>query len=513
MSVDNYSKDVSFEFQILKTRGNIINYTIYSNDSYGNIFSSDFNFTVLNTKPTNTNLDNYIFNTSWNLDIEILCSDIDSDSLSYNVDSGLGSGANFDINTTSGVITLNSLDYKKVGDYSVNVSCSDSYDESSKIINYTIVDLSGPNVTLDIVGNEYVTTTQLNISINFSIFDMSEVDSCVLNTNSRNDGSYINISNLNNISFFFNSDDLSYGQNIWNVYCVDEYNNSKVSKDFTIISNKGDDRVQNVNLVTGSVNKVDIPSNAVKLSIQVGTAGSINVTVYEFNPTPVSIINYSSDSNSSNSSSEKIKLVNNFVVIDADSSIHDNLSWAIIEFKLNESLLIEKNINISTLKVFYFNSSSNAWEVELNSGVNLDTLTLWANVSHFSLFGFGGFEFKDIFTIPTTPTTGDGGRSGGGGGGSSRSNVEVLLGLFSLEDKEFGFGFGDNDFNKKTRNKSINKTENKMGKMLSGQVLKERIDNFREPDKTESAKDDLLGYLKFIFLIVLSMVIVVYVAF
>ena len=72
------------------------------------------------------------------------------------------------------------------------------------------------------------------------------------------------------------------------------------------------------------------------------------------------------------------------------------------------------NIDISTLKIYYFNTTLGDWQLETNTNVDQTNNYVWANVTHFSLFGAFG-------SAPSPP----GGGSGGGGGGGSIKIEEI----------------------------------------------------------------------------------------
>jgi len=72
-----------------------------------------------------------------------------------------------------------------------------------------------------------------------------------------------------------------------------------------------------------------------------------------------------------------------------------------------EAELTAANINESSLKKYYYNSTSGSWQLEANQGVNTTGDYVWANITHFSLFGLFGKEpiTTNATTNATTPTT------------------------------------------------------------------------------------------------------------
>ncbi|MFH1229428.1 MAG: right-handed parallel beta-helix repeat-containing protein [Candidatus Aenigmatarchaeota archaeon] len=86
--------------------------------------------------------------------------------------------------------------------------------------------------------------------------------------------------------------------------------------------------------------------------------------------------------------------------IEVDNSTSGNLTWALIKIFYNESELTEANINESTLKIYYYNTTSSGWQLEPDQGVYTANNYVWANVTHFSLFGAFGSA-----PVPVTPVS------------------------------------------------------------------------------------------------------------
>ena len=99
--------------------------------------------------------------------------------------------------------------------------------------------------------------------------------------------------------------------------------------------------------------------------------------------------------------------------VDVGLSEDANISWWMLKIYYSEDELVESRLNESGLVIRYYNESDGEWEVFEGAvgGVNETGNYVWANVSHFSLFGVFG-EFPSVVTPPVVPPS-----SGGGGGG------------------------------------------------------------------------------------------------
>jgi len=97
------------------------------------------------------------------------------------------------------------------------------------------------------------------------------------------------------------------------------------------------------------------------------------------------------------------------IEISVDSTTSGELTWALIKIFYNDSELAAANIDESTLKIYFYNTTTGFWQPEPNQGVDIVNNYIWANVTHFSLFGvFGSLVASPV--LPSIP-------AGGGGGG------------------------------------------------------------------------------------------------
>ncbi len=152
------------------------------------------------------------------------------------------------------------------------------------------------------------------------------------------------------------------------------------------------------NITGNESTELDFTSAAdVNISLQFNE--SINVTLTVVSETP----------SSAPQSMNSLKAVN--ILIDSESE--ESISWALIKFFYTDAELTANNIEESSLRIYYFNETSNEWQLEPNQGVDTANNFVWVNVTHLSLFG----SFGSAPVPPPQPQTGNSGGGGGGGGG------------------------------------------------------------------------------------------------
>jgi parallel beta-helix repeat protein len=94
------------------------------------------------------------------------------------------------------------------------------------------------------------------------------------------------------------------------------------------------------------------------------------------------------------------------IEITVDNATEGNLTWALIKIFYDEAELTAANIDESTLKIYYYNKTAADWQLEPNQGVDTVNNYVWANVTHFSLFG--AFGTAPIAAAAVTTTKGGG---------------------------------------------------------------------------------------------------------
>ncbi|MBI4450514.1 hypothetical protein HY642_00940, partial [Candidatus Woesearchaeota archaeon] len=104
------------------------------------------------------------------------------------------------------------------------------------------------------------------------------------------------------------------------------------------------------------------------------------------------------------------------VSIDVPHTVNQNLSWGYIAISYADSELAVSGgtLDASTLRIYRWNSTAQAWKQVTLSGVDTVTRIVWANLSSFSTYGVFGSLLQ--VSIPSTPATGGAGGGGGGAG-------------------------------------------------------------------------------------------------
>jgi len=299
---------------------------------------------------------------------------------------------NFAINFSTGILTNNTI--LSVGMLTLNISVNDSLGNINEgIINVTVQDTVLPIFT------QIPTNQIINTSDSFS-YDINVTDNYALANFSIND--------TTNFAINFSTGILT--------------NNTILSAIIYHINLSVNDSSGNINssliyLTANYIQTVNITANT---SMELNLTQDVNLTLYVNENVNTTLLISTVTPNSTPSSLTSLKSVN----ISVDSNTKGNLSWAYIKIYYTTAELAAANIDESTLKIYYHNLSvvPSTWVLEPNQGVDTTNNFVWANVTHFSLYG----SFGSAPVTPSSPSSG-----GGGGGGGSSSN-EVSIGLTTI---------------------------------------------------------------------------------
>lgn len=153
-------------------------------------------------------------------------------------------------------------------------------------------------------------------------------------------------------------------------------------------------------------------------TVDAGEAANVSLEIRTNKEILNSTIVVANHSQNPSSQNVGVKELNKFVEILTSSELSDSLSWSIIKIFYTDSEVSVAGVEESTLRVWRFNSSTNSWEKFDPPNGNVDTINnfVWANTTHFSVYGLFGSEPQTTTTTTTTTTTSGG---GGGGGGTS----------------------------------------------------------------------------------------------
>jgi len=178
---------------------------------------------------------------------------------------------------------------------------------------------------------------------------------------------------------------------IWVCNMTDiNYTDASTSKTQTI-------NVTNTTTGTYTNNSVSTTANTTTTINATTTSGTIitldavttsNVTnsfisITEYNSTPSGITNLTTIG---------IYGLNKFFDISVGSSLNSSLRWAVVNISYNESEVNASNLDESSLRIYYYNSTLSNWTSYDTpfGGVNTTSNYVWANTTHFSYYSLGG---------------------------------------------------------------------------------------------------------------------------
>jgi subtilisin family serine protease len=214
------------------------NHTIlaYVNDSVGNINSSSITFSVDTTppsiniiSPTNVSWDNGLF---FNVSIgeSGFCWAILNDTTAITL-TNKSSNSDYFYNSSS-------YGSQTPGNSSLNVTfyCNDSAGNQRSKTHFFGIDITPPSVSLEDPYNGLSTPNTTAITFRYSPSDDHKIISCSLVIDNNVESTSTSI---NNGTFNTFSKSISTGEHRWNVTCIDEAGNSKVSSDTRTITKTG----------------------------------------------------------------------------------------------------------------------------------------------------------------------------------------------------------------------------------------------------------------------------------
>jgi len=127
---------------------------------------------------------------------------------------------------------------------------------------------------------------------------------------------------------------------------------------------------------------------------------------------------YANDNIKGTNGTGSITSFSKFVDIQPSSSINNSFSSGTIRIYYTASELVYDDDEVfveSSLRLYYWNSTSANWTAEPTQGIDGENNYVWATISHLSLFGIFGTKVE----LSDDDTPADTGGNGGGGGGWS----------------------------------------------------------------------------------------------
>ncbi len=313
-----------------------------------------------------------------------------------------GSMVNYSVFSNFGENNL-SYSIPSQGTYLWNISCSDGQNTNVSAVMIMTYDSAAPSVCLSSPSNRTALMTNSSDFVFNASDNLFSTLACTLYAGGSASAS--NSSVADSTVTTFSSVQLAAGSLSWYVNCTDPASNSGLSLSRTIIVPQ-QNATTGVNTTANATFNINATAGVdINLSTVQNTTGSVAVAQYNTNPENVE---------ASSANGFAALGLGTFVAVNASAEVEGNLSWYILSIYYSDASL-PSNIVESSLRIYYFNTSSGEWEQEPDSGVDTDANRVWANVSHFSVFSAGGSQ----------ESGGSGGGGGGGGGGASASSEPI----------------------------------------------------------------------------------------
>jgi subtilisin family serine protease len=349
----------------------------------------------LNNSATSNPLQLFMFNASDESAPSINCSlFVDGGMVNYTILSGTVQGNLSTVFASQGV-------------HNWSISCSDGISTNTSSTRIIYYDATAPIVSLGSPLDAAVLISNVSTFIFYATDNMFPAFPCDLYVNGVKKASNASVANNTNTSFL--SIPLAAGNLSWLVNCTDSAGNSANSSVRHMIVPQ-QNATSNINTTANVTTNINATGNVdVNLTTTTNTSGSFIVAEYNINPENVS---------ATQASGFAALGISTFVFINASEDIVTNLSWYLLNIYYSESSL-PSNIDESSLRIYYFNSATQLWVQEADSGVDIVANRVWANITHFSTFSIGG-------SAQSTPPSGGGG-GGGGGGGATASSTPISV--------------------------------------------------------------------------------------
>jgi hypothetical protein len=179
---------------------------------------------------------------------------------------------------------------------------------------------------------------------------------------------------------------------------------SQTSKTFTFtneaIGTYTNNMASTIANITTTVNATTTANTIIRLDmITTSNITNASIIITEYNSTPPNA--------TTSTTVTGVSALNKFIEIDVSSELNSSLSWFMVYLYYTDSEISAAGLDESSLKLYQYNNSSNAWTPLSNTGVNTVSNYVWGNLSHLSLFGIFG-------SAPITPAAVGGIYVGGG---------------------------------------------------------------------------------------------------
>jgi parallel beta-helix repeat protein len=212
-----------------------------------------------------------------------------------------------------------------------------------------------------------------------------------------------NTVNFNNLpgELWIENYSLDMGDYTWYVKCNDSYGNGATTEPFIITTAESSDTSTfEVDTTAGSTTTLSREDTGTDVGLDINTVAdeTTDITINQYTEVPAGQSAFISDE------------LGKYITITSGLT---SMDWAIIKIYYTSNEVSAAGLDESTLRIQYYNTTSDTWtEYDTpNGGVNTISNYVWANVTHFSLFGAFGDK--------------EGGHAGGGGGGTLQNETNV----------------------------------------------------------------------------------------
>ncbi|MFC1685499.1 PGF-pre-PGF domain-containing protein [Nanoarchaeota archaeon] len=288
----------------------------------------------------------------------------------------LNDTTNFTINSTTGIMTNAST--LALGSYVLNISVNDT----SNNLNYTIFTITVSDTTVPLfttLPTDQTINNTAAFGLNAGGTDLTTVGYSVNDTTNFA---------INTSGYVVNNTLLSVGEYNFNISINDTSGNVNSSVIKVV-----------VNLIQSSEVLVD---NATTIDL---TSASANLTLVLANNTNSTVTAALRSINASGTTANLTVLKG--INLTVDSTTSGNLTWALIKIYYTAAQLTTADINESSLLIYYYNNTASDWQLEGTQGIDEANNYVWANVTHFSLFGAFGTAPNTTVVADTSSSSSD----------------------------------------------------------------------------------------------------------
>ncbi|MFQ5648015.1 MAG: NosD domain-containing protein, partial [Candidatus Aenigmatarchaeota archaeon] len=228
--------------------------------------------------------------------------------------------------------------------------------------------------------------------LNFTYYIGSALNSSTANCYLYLDGNATNTTGLNEVAE--NADNTVYnvsvsaGSHTWYMECNDSNGNIGATAPFIITATAAASNTTNVTATGGETTSLNTTQTGVDVGLDILTEQneSANVTISEYTDAPAGEAAFTATE------------LDKYVAITSELI---TLEWAIVKVHYTDGEVSARNLSESSLRLWYYNATADSW-TEHNSGttgepcaapcgsVNTSDNFVWANTTHFSLWGIGG---------------------------------------------------------------------------------------------------------------------------